>query len=196
MAAGMIAKFFPPLAGLCYGENYLTKNYLSGTKAGESVSLQVPRLYGLVLAVNVIGGSFVLVALGTKVGMARRKYLEAAKKKGDADAEARFSYPKLYAEGFSEEAKLFNCVQRGHQQALETYPSFLACSLVGGLTQPLMTSFGGLLWCIARLRWAKGYATGEPNNRYADFWAPHIWTALLIQFVTCGCTAVHLLRSK
>jgi len=34
--------------------------------------------------------------------------MEAAKKKGDKDAESRYSLPKLYAEGFSQEAKEFN----------------------------------------------------------------------------------------
>jgi len=117
------------------------------------------------------------------------------KKKGDADAEARFSYPKLYAEGFSAEAKAFNCVQRGHQQALETYPVFVVLSIIGGLAHPIASSLGGLLWCLARVGWAKGYATGEPEKRYSDFWAPHIWTGLLVQLITALCTAYRLLRN-
>jgi len=44
----------------------------------------------------------------TLAGGARKKYMEAAKKKGDKDAESRYSLPKLYAEGFSQEAKEFN----------------------------------------------------------------------------------------
>ena len=66
-------------------------------------------------------------------GMARKKYIEKATEAGDKDAEARFSLPKLYAEGFSKEAKEFNCHQRAHQQALETYSNFVVCSVIGGI---------------------------------------------------------------
>jgi hypothetical protein len=98
----------------------------------------------------------------------------------------------MYAEGFSQTAKDFNCIQRSHQQgephclvhffksfsffffffflacvallihlcvsssALETFPSFVALSLVGGLRFPILTAAGGLLWCVARLKWAEG----------------------------------------
>ena len=93
-----------------------------------------------------------------------------ALKDGDTDAEARFSYPKMYAEGFSEHATSFNCVQRGHQQALESYPMFLALSLVGGIQYPLTCAAGGALWNYARFKWAEGYATGDPSQRYSH-WA-------------------------
>ena len=39
-----------------------------------------------------------------------------------ADAEDRYSYPKLYAEGFSPLAKHFNCHQRAHQQVQSLSP--------------------------------------------------------------------------
>ena len=61
---------------------------------------------------------------------ARKKCIEQAKAEGDKNAEERFSYPKLYAEGFSESAKLYNCVQRSHQQALESYPQFLGTNVI------------------------------------------------------------------
>ena len=62
---------------------------------------------------------------------------------------------QLYAEGFSKEAKEFNCHQRAHQQALETYSNFIACSIIGGIRQPLLTSLAGLLYIVARVKWAK-----------------------------------------
>lgn len=37
-------------------------------------------------------------------------------------------------------------------QALETYPQFLAYSLIGGLTAPVTVAAAGLLWCIARVK--------------------------------------------
>lgn len=42
-------------------------------------------------------------------------------------------------------------------QALETYPAFLALSLIGGLGFPLTCALGGLLWSYARFKWADGY---------------------------------------
>merc|ERR1719324_1609525 len=99
----------------------------------------VPRLYGAVVLNTALSG-FLLFVLGMKVGKARKDFIEKAKKDGDEHAEERFSYPKMYAEGFSQLSKEFNCVQRGHQQALETYPQILVCSLVGGIRHPILTS--------------------------------------------------------
>merc|ERR1712216_756705 len=87
----------------------------------EATSISVPRLYGVVV-LNAVASSFVLVVLGMKVGMSRQKFVEKAKKDGDELAEERFMYPKMYAEGFGKLAKDFNRLQRGHQQALESFP--------------------------------------------------------------------------
>jgi hypothetical protein len=43
----------------------------------------------------------VLIGLGSAVDKARSAAIEKAAKDGDKDAEARCSYPKIYAEGFS-----------------------------------------------------------------------------------------------
>merc|ERR1719271_997227 len=91
-------------------------------------------------------------------GAARKKFAEKAKKAGDEHADERFALPKLYAEGFSQEAKEFNCCQRAHQQALETYTNFVVCSLIGGIRQPLVTTIAGVVYIIARTKWAKGYS--------------------------------------
>lgn len=98
--------------------------------------------------------------------------------------------PKLYAEGFSARAKKFNCVQRGHQQALETYPQFLALSFIGGLRFPLTCAAGGALWCYARLKWSEGYATGNPSDRYSHFLSVGIWVGLLIQLLAAFIVSI------
>ena len=90
------------------------------------------------------------MVLGFKVSAARKLIKDKAEKNGDLDAEGRYSYPKMYAEGFSNEAKEFNCVQRSHQQALETYPQYLALSLIGGLRFPISSTVCGILWNLAR----------------------------------------------
>merc|ERR1712129_111886 len=136
---------------------------------------------------------FVLFFLGMKVGMARKSFAEKAKKDGDGDAEARFNYPKMYAEGFDKNANDFNCLQRGHQQAMETYPQIVACSLLGGLKHPVLACFGQTLWMISRWKWAAGYATGDPSKRYDTKWGFHIWTSMLLQFTLAGSAGIQML---
>ena len=149
----------------------------------------LPKAFALVIAVNVAATSIVLILLGMKVSTARRACADKALKDGDKDAEERFSYPKLYAEGFTTHAKVFNCTQRGHQQALETYTQFVALSIVGGLKFPLTTALGGTIWCIARLKWAEGYSSGEPSQRYSNFLSRGIWTSLITVLLTALGTA-------
>mmetsp|Transcript_85157 Transcript_85157/g.260228 ORF Transcript_85157/g.260228 Transcript_85157/m.260228 type:complete len:200 (-) Transcript_85157:50-649(-) len=175
-------------------ETLLTKRFAEHLPllAPTSKGLAVPRLYGLVL-LNAVGSAFVLFALGMKVGMSRSGFVEKAKKDGDEHAEARFSYPKVYAEGFGKLANDFNCVQRGHQQALETYPQILVCSLIGGLRHPVLACIGQTAWMVARWKWAAGYATGDPKARYGSKWAFHIWTSMLLQFSLAASTGVQLL---
>ena len=43
-------------------------------------------------------------------------------------------------------------VTSGHQHALESYPQFLALSLIGGIKFPISCAVGGLLWNYARLK--------------------------------------------
>merc|ERR1740121_649073 len=114
-------------------------------------------------------------------------------KEGDTEAEKRFSYPKMYAEGFDKAANDFNCVQRGHQQALETYPAVLACTLIGGLKHPVLASIGQTVWMVARWKWAAGYASGDPQKRYAGKWSFHIWTTMCLQFTLAASTGVQML---
>ena len=52
-----------------------------------------------------------------------KKYIEKAKAAGDKDAEARFSLPKLYAEGFSQEALEFNCETKRSAARCATFPA-------------------------------------------------------------------------
>lgn len=187
-----LLSFFAVFA-LLFGEQYLMAlPFIQGF--ASTVPLEIPRLFALVILVNVIGVSFLMIGLGAKVGAARKAAIEKGKKDGDAFAEQRYSYPKLYAEGFSNEAKLFNCVQRGHQHALETVPMFIALSLIGGVSAPLVTVFGGLLYIVARLKWAAGYASGEPSKRYTHSrMGFHIWTSVIIQVITSCFTVFKVL---
>lgn len=108
------------------------------------------KAYAGVILINCIGSGLLIVILSFKVSAARSKCIVEAIKEGDKDAEARFNYPKVYAEGFSHSAQVFNCVQRGHQQALETYSQFVVWSILGGLRFPVSSVMGGLVWLLAR----------------------------------------------
>ena len=174
-------------------EERILKKYLEVLYAPSDKVTTVPKAYGLVIAINVIAGGYAILHLGFKVGKARETYKAKAIEEGDKEAEERFSLPKLYAEGFSENAKLFNCVQRGHQQALETLPQFLVYSLVGGVRHPIVVSVAGLIWIIARLKWAEGYASGVPKKRYDHWISSGIWTGLLVPFGASLSTAIGFL---
>ena len=77
-------------------------------------------------------------------------------------------YPAMYAnEADNKDAKLFNCVQRGHQNFLEFLPMFFVLLLVGGLQYPRIAGALGFVYIVARYFYFKGYATGDPRARYA-----------------------------
>jgi glutathione S-transferase len=191
-----IAKTIVPIVGLMAAEHFVLRDKLPQIYAASSAfpALELPKAYGAVMIVNLIFSGFLLIYMGTKVGGARTVFKEKALKDGDKDAEDRYSYPKMYAEGFSKEAKLFNCVQRGHQHALETYTQFVALSALGGLKFPVTTVLGGLLWFVARVQWAEGYKTGEPSKRYQSWLAYGIWTSIItVMAAALGTTAAIML---
>nr|ACL54043.1 unknown [Zea mays] len=72
----------------------------------------------------------------------------------------------MYAiESENKDAKLFNCVQRGHQNSLEWMPVFFVILLLGGLQHPTIAAGLGGIYIVARFFYFKGYATGVPDNR-------------------------------
>jgi glutathione S-transferase len=187
--AVFVAQNIAPIIGLMAAEKFVLRDKVPQIYKTSSVLSVLPRGYGAVIIVNLMLSGFLLIYLGTKVGAARSTYKEKALKEGDKDAEDRFSYPKMYAEGFSKEAKLFNCVQRGHQNALETYTQFVVLSVVGGLQYPVTTAVAGLFWIVARIKWAEGYKTGDPNNRYQNWLSHGIWTSIIMVMSAAGGTA-------
>ena len=179
-------------SGVCIAEKVLLGPFLqrfAPALVAPSAMLGgvVTKLYGAVICVNVVASSCMMLYLSFIPGSARKRYAEQAKKSGDEFADERFAPPKLYAEGFSQEAKEFNCHQRAHQHALETYTQYVVCSIIGGIRQPIVTTIAGLLYIVSRVKWAKGYVTGDPANRYkqSDGWGRHIWTSLLLT-VACA----------
>ncbi|GBF93639.1 microsomal glutathione S-transferase [Raphidocelis subcapitata] len=78
-------------------------------------------------------------------------------------------YPALYADATNcpNEAnrKSFNCVQRGHQNSLETLPTFLGLLAITGLKHPVTASGLGCLYLVGRVCYFNGYSTGDPDKR-------------------------------
>jgi glutathione S-transferase len=185
MATSFVLKTIGLIAGLLCVEHFFLRRQAPLAQAlyARDAETRLERAYFGVLLLNCVLSSVVLLLLGFRVSRAREECTQMAKLNKDPDAEARFGYPKLYAEGFSAEARKFNCVQRGHQQAFETLSGFLVCSLIGGLGFPVSCALGGCLWSYARWQWFSGYASGVPSNRYSDFFSRGIWSGYLLQIV-------------
>ncbi|KAG6480289.1 microsomal glutathione S-transferase 3-like [Zingiber officinale] len=75
-------------------------------------------------------------------------------------------FPTMYAlESENKDAKLFNCIQRGHQNSLEMMPAFVVTLLLSGLYCPVGAAALGVVYTVGRYYYFKGYATGVPDNR-------------------------------
>ncbi|XP_012074113.1 microsomal glutathione S-transferase 3 [Jatropha curcas] len=115
------------------------------------IEMIFPREYGYV-ALVLVAYCFLNFWMSIQVGKARRKY--------------KVSYPTLYAiESENKDAKLFNCVQRGHQNSLEMMPIFFTMMILGGLRHPCVCGSLGFLYTITRYFYFTGYATGDPQKR-------------------------------
>ncbi|KAH7533257.1 hypothetical protein FEM48_Zijuj04G0111400 [Ziziphus jujuba var. spinosa] len=127
----------------------------------------LPREYGYV-ALVLVAYCFLNFWMAFQVGKARKRYFSF-----------RFFiflfflffgykvfYPTLYAsESENKDAKIFNCVQRGHQNSLEMMPMFFVLMVLGGLRHPCATSALGILYVVSRFFYFKGYSTGDPQKR-------------------------------
>ncbi|KAJ7960019.1 Microsomal glutathione S-transferase 3 [Quillaja saponaria] len=111
----------------------------------------LPKEYGYVALVLVLY-CFLNFWMAGQVGRARKRY--------------KVPYPTLYAsESENKEAKLFNCIQRGHQNSLELMPIYFMLMILGGLKHPCIAAGLGFLFVFTRFFYFKGYATGDPQNR-------------------------------
>ncbi|KAL1223236.1 hypothetical protein V5N11_029472 [Cardamine amara subsp. amara] len=116
-----------------------------------AISEFLPNEYGYVVLI-VVFYCFLNLWMSAQVGRARKRY--------------NVPYPTLYAiESENKDAKLFNCVQRGHQNSLEMMPMFFILMVLGGMKHPCLCTGLGLLYSITRFFYFKGYSTGDPTKR-------------------------------
>jgi glutathione S-transferase len=79
-------------------------------------------------------------------------------------------YPNLYASpGYHKQADEFNRVQRGHQNMLESWTTFTAVSLLGGLKYPIAVSIYGILYSVGNILFQVGYADTTLDVKMARY---------------------------
>ncbi|PAA70165.1 hypothetical protein BOX15_Mlig020109g3 [Macrostomum lignano] len=106
----------------------------------------LPRHYGWVVLAG-SGGFFVNYYLAGRVMQARKKF--------------GVEYPDMY----SKDSKEFNCVQRSHQNYLESMPFFYFMLVFGGLQAPRCSAACAAIYLAGRVVYAQGYSTGDPKKR-------------------------------
>mmetsp|Transcript_15481 Transcript_15481/g.35451 ORF Transcript_15481/g.35451 Transcript_15481/m.35451 type:complete len:210 (+) Transcript_15481:453-1082(+) len=164
-----------------------------GTTPLNSASF-LPCGYGLVIVI--VAYTYLwLMLTGFTVTGARTRYSELAEKDGEKDVEQRYKLPNLYAQGTSKHAKAFNCVQRSHQNILETFPGYVCTVLFVGLEYPVTSSVLALLWLYSRMVWVKSYAAsaGDAAKRYDHPFSAFFWHAMMALIIASWLVAAELL---
>ncbi|KAM5532236.1 hypothetical protein V8D89_014075 [Ganoderma adspersum] len=88
---------------------------------------------------------------------------------GRARKAANVDYPQVYAEkaeaAANQAALKFNCVQRAHQNTLESIPMILTGTLITGLKYPVVAASLCGVWTFSKIFYTIGYSTGDPKKR-------------------------------
>lgn len=178
------------------GLNFLNEPY---TVASNNTAMlaSVPRGFGLVIVVLSLTYLWLLVT-GFATGKARSKYIKLAIKDGEKDVEERFAYPNLYAQGTSKHVRAFNCVQRSHQQVLESFTGYVLTTLFAAIMYPITAAVFASLWWYSRTIWVASYAAseGNPSQRYDRPFSSFFWDAMLTLFMTSSLVGIQLILNK
>ncbi|VFQ81689.1 unnamed protein product [Cuscuta campestris] len=112
---------------------------------------------------------------------------------GKARAKYNVRYPAMYAseEDGNEKGKIFNCVQRAHQNSVENMSVFFMLMMVGGIRHPLVCALLGALYTVARYVYFVRYSSGVPEKRRAPWYFIVLVTfGLMISTISCGVNLI------
>jgi MAPEG family len=146
-----------------------------------------------------IGTGFWITMHGMSVGQARKKYMDLAKKDGEADVEERYDLPNLYAQGTSQHARAFNCAQRSHQHIFETWTQCVLASFVSVLNFPITTAVLTAFYAVGRRSLSNDYykAEGDASKRYAHkFVSMNTWYGLIGLYVLGMISSVKMIAGE
>lgn len=110
----------------------------------------LPPQYGFVLA-SLASTAALLQWLAIRVALARREY--------------GVDYPRMYADDGTEQGRMFDCIQRAHQNTLETAPAQMVLISLLGMAHPVPAAAAQAAWVAGRVVYALGYSTGDPKAR-------------------------------
>lgn len=101
-------------------------------------------------------------------------------------------------EGVSKNVRAFNCVQRSHQQILESFTGYCMTVLFSGIVFPVTTTVFATLWLYSRSLWVAGYAEsdGDPSKRYSKPFAKFFWMAMLTLFMTSSFAGISIIAGS
>ena len=126
--------------------------------------MSLPQDYGYVISAG-IGAIFMVMWKGVRVGMVDNNGDGAREIDITISFQARKKYGVEYPEMYSKDSRVFNCIQRAHQNTLENLPQFFFLLTTGGFSCPKLAAVGGWVWVAGRVVYALGYSTGDPAKR-------------------------------
>merc|ERR1719263_1884999 len=103
-----------------------------------------------------------------------------------ARKEFDIKYPLLYAPESHKNAKEFNCVQRAHQNTLESLSMIMILMIINGLHAPKISASFGLVWVIGRVLYGYGYKKNGAEGRKMGGLVSHLgdFPLILMTFYT------------
>ena len=84
--------------------------------------------------------------------------------------------------GYHKDADKFNCIQRAHQNTLESMTHVMVTMFVVGLFEPMTAAICGLIWVAGRFIYGIGYALGSPSYRVPGTIISHLGDFPLMYF--------------
>ncbi|KIK48405.1 hypothetical protein CY34DRAFT_798220 [Suillus luteus UH-Slu-Lm8-n1] len=136
--------------------------------------MSLPEGYGYIPS-SLITIGWVLVWQGIMVGRYRKR--------------AGIEYPQPYAEKAevkdSTAALRFNCMQRAHQNTLESAPVAFVSTVVAGFKYPALAAALCVAYSLSRVVYTIGYKSGKPKRRMYGAVISNLSILGLLSAATC-----------